>query len=288
MNPGPDSTPTPTNCLRLMQWNANGISGKITELLTFLHSNNVNFAAIQETKLTNKSKPLKMPGWAAVRLGRQKNKGGGLLIMIMETFPFVNNTAALPQSADPHLEQQGISVTILNRQQLHIHNIYIPPRSSCSAGHNASIAHLLCSNEMSLIVGDINAQLSRWDTNKNEDGRGEQLADDIDAADCTILNDNEATRLPSNGRSTSPDTSLASNDIALLTDWSVSTSLASDHLPILITLTSNCLRLVGLVEPTSTSRKWTWHVMLNPATSNLLNLAKQELSNKPRRPSGKQ
>ena len=75
MKPGPDSTPTPTNCLRLMQWNANGISGKITELLTFLHRNNVNIAAIQETKLTNKSEA---PGWAAVRFDRHKNKGGGL------------------------------------------------------------------------------------------------------------------------------------------------------------------------------------------------------------------
>ena len=58
MNRGPVSTPTPTNCLRLMQWNANGISGKITLLQTFLHSNNANIAAIQETKLTNKSKSL--------------------------------------------------------------------------------------------------------------------------------------------------------------------------------------------------------------------------------------
>ena len=74
MNHGPVSTPTPTNCVRLMQWNANGISGKITEMLTFLDSNNVNIATIQETKLTNKSKPLKTPEWAAVRLDRHKNK----------------------------------------------------------------------------------------------------------------------------------------------------------------------------------------------------------------------
>ena len=60
-----------------MQWNADGISVKITELLTFLHSNNVNIAAIQETKLSKMSKPLKTPGWAAVRLDRQKNKGVG-------------------------------------------------------------------------------------------------------------------------------------------------------------------------------------------------------------------
>ena len=134
MNPGPVSTPTPTNCLHMMQWNANGISGKITELLTFLHSNN---AAIQEVKLTNKTMPHKTPGWAAVRLDRHKNKGGDLLMLIKDTTSFVDNTTALPQSADPHLEQQGISIAMPNRQQLHIHNIYIPPRSSCSAGHNA-------------------------------------------------------------------------------------------------------------------------------------------------------
>ena len=244
MNHGPVLTPTPTDCLRLMQWKANGISGKITELLTFLHSNNVNIAAIQETKLTNKTKLLKSPGWAAVRLDRHKYKGGGLLMPIKDTIPFVDNTAALPQSPDPHLEQQGILIAMPNRQQLRIHNIYIPPRSSCSAGHNASIAHLLCNNEMSLIVGDINVHHSRWDTNTNEDKRGEQLADEIDAADFTI-NENEATRLPINGRSTSPDISLASNAIALLSDWSVSTSLACDHLPILITINSELSTIDG-------------------------------------------
>ena len=85
INTGPDTTPTPTNCLRLMQWNANGISGKIIELRTFLHSNNINIAAIKETKLTNKTKPLKTPGWTAVRHDRHKNKGGGLLMLIKDT-----------------------------------------------------------------------------------------------------------------------------------------------------------------------------------------------------------
>ena len=155
-------------------------------------------------------------------------------MLIKNTITFVDNTAALPQSADTHLEQQGISITMPNRQLLHIHNIYIPPRSSCSAGHNASIAQFLSNNEMSLIVGDINAHHSRRDANTNEDDRGEQLADEIDAADYTILSENEATRLLTNCRSTSPDISLASSENALLSDWSVSTSLASDHLPITI------------------------------------------------------
>ena len=48
--------------------------------------------------------------------------------------------------------------------------------------------------------------------------RRRNLADKIDIADYTILRENEDTRLPTNGRSTSPDISLASNDIALLLD----------------------------------------------------------------------
>ena len=88
-------------------------------------------------------------------------------MLIKDMISFVDNTAALPQSTDPHLEQQGISITMPNLQHLHIRNIYIPPRSSCSAGHCEWIMHLLNNNEMSPIVGDINAHHSRWDTNIN-------------------------------------------------------------------------------------------------------------------------
>ena len=168
------------------------------------------------------------------------------------------------------------------RQQLHIHNIYIPPRSSCIAGRNASIALLLSNNKMSLIVGGVSAHHSRWDTNTSVDVRVEQLADEIDSADYTILDENDATRLPRNGRSTSPDISLGHNDIALLSDWSVSTSLASDHPPNLITINSELSTIDGPQRTYITSRKRTGQVMLTPSTNILLKLAKQKLSSKPR------
>ena len=210
-----------------------------------------------------------------------------MLMIIKDTITFVNNMAALPQSDDPHLEQQGISTTMPNRQQLHIRNIYILSRSSCSAGHNASIAHLLCNNEMSLIVGAINARHSRLEANTNEDERGEQLADEIDAADYIILGENEATRQPTNGRSNSPDISLASNNIALLSVWSVSTSLAIDQLPILITISSELSKIDGPRRTYINFKNRTGRAMLKPATNTWLKLAKQELSDKRRRPSGK-
>ena len=72
---------------------------------------------------------------------------------------------------------------------------------------------------MSLIVGDINAHHSRWDTNTSETKTCEQLADEIDTADCTIHKENVAMRLPTNSQSNSPDIRLASNDTALLSVW---------------------------------------------------------------------
>ena len=52
-------------------------------------------------------------------------------------------------------------------------------------------------------------------------------------------------RLPTNGRSSSPDNSLVNYYIALLSDWSVSTSLTSDHLTILNTINSELSTIDG-------------------------------------------
>ena len=137
---------------------------------------------------------------------------------------------------------------------------------------------------MSLIVGDINAHHSRWDANTNEDDRGEQLADEIDAADYTILNENEATRLPKNGRSTSPDISLASNDIALLCDWSVSTSLASDHLPILITINSKLSTINGPRRTYINFKKADWARYDEACDKYLAEAGETRTVDKPKRP----
>ena len=96
------------------------------------------------------------------------------------------------------------------------------------------------------------------DANTNEDERGEQLTDEIDAADYAILSENDATRLPTDDRATSPDISLASNDIAILSDWSVSTSLAYDHLPILIIINSELSTIDGPRRTYINFKKTNW------------------------------
>ena len=51
---------------------------------------------------------------------------------------------------------------------------------------------------------------------------------------------------------------MASNDIALQSDWSVSTSLASDHLPILITINSELSTIDGLWRTYINIKKANW------------------------------
>ena len=69
---------------------------------------------------------------------------------------------------------------------------YQRPRSCSSAGQNASVAHLICNKEMSIILGDINAYHSRLDTSTIEGDSVEKLADYVKTADFTILSENEA------------------------------------------------------------------------------------------------
>ncbi len=58
--PAPPLPPAPptdfVGNLNILQYNINGISGKLDELLHYMEKDNIKIAAIQETKLTDKSK----------------------------------------------------------------------------------------------------------------------------------------------------------------------------------------------------------------------------------------
>ena len=85
-NPGPSRYPstahTPTlsdKTFNILQWNANGIGNKQTELSIFLEAHNVKVVAIQESKLTAKSRSLNIQNYTLVQQDRRQGPGGGLL-----------------------------------------------------------------------------------------------------------------------------------------------------------------------------------------------------------------
>ena len=57
--------------------------------------------------------------------------------------------------------------------------------------------------------------------------------------DFGVLNQDEFTRIPSNGQTTSPDISLASLALLPCTVWTTDITLSSDHVPIIVTLSTS-------------------------------------------------
>ena len=93
LTPPPSPTHTPTildKSFNILQWNANGIGNKQTELSIFLEAHNVKVAAIQESKLTAKSRSQNIQNYTLVRHDRRQGPGGGLLFYL-----FITQSASL-------------------------------------------------------------------------------------------------------------------------------------------------------------------------------------------------
>ena len=119
-------TPTMSDkTFNILQWNANGIGTKQTELSILLEVHDVKVAAIQESKLTAKSRSPNIQIYTLVRQDRRKGPGGGLLFLIHNSVSFNRKPQSTTSKNDPHLEELTISITMDNTELL-ITNLYIP------------------------------------------------------------------------------------------------------------------------------------------------------------------
>ena len=124
--PSPAHTPTMSDrSFNILQWNANSIGNKQTELCIFLEAHNVKVAAIQESKLTAKSRSPNIQNYTLVRHDRRQGPGGGLPFFINNSVSFTRKSLATTSKNDPHLEELTISIAIDNTELL-ITNVYIP------------------------------------------------------------------------------------------------------------------------------------------------------------------
>ena len=201
----------------------------MNELLAWLHEKKIHIAALQETKLTSKSKPSKTGEYTMIRKDRVHDSGGGLAFLIHASVQFTSLPDPPP---DPHIESQAIKVNNTT-----ITNIYIPPTSSCAPGYTPSITQYLTNGD-AIVVGDLNAHDEHW-YSSIRDARGSNISDEINGSNFGVLNENAPTRIPRNGQPTSPDLSLSSISLLATAVWETYKELGSDHLPIVISLPTN-------------------------------------------------
>ncbi len=222
---------------RILQYNINGIIGKIDELLHYMEYKKILIAAIQETKMTDKSKSINTPNYTFVRQDRGTDKGGGLAFLVHKDVHFTLEKTPTSLSRDPNLESMTISIPG-DESPLKIRNVYIPPQSSCAQGYIPKLDELYEDlGDTFYVLGDLNAHHDLWLSNSTPDTRGNALADSIANLDCGIINENLPTRITPTA-TTSPDISIASSNLLPVTNWSVEKRMSSDHLPIIISLTA--------------------------------------------------
>ena len=89
--PKPQPLPTQAvdgNSFTIMQFNANGIGNKLTELGECLKRHNVKVDVIQESKLSSDSKTPSIQNLTTVRKDSRQGQGGGLLTLIHRSINF--------------------------------------------------------------------------------------------------------------------------------------------------------------------------------------------------------
>ena len=229
----PPTSQDPTPML-ILQFNCNGISGKCDEIIDFMIRHSIMIAAIQETKLSKKSKlPSNIGEFSVVRKDRTSDAGGGLCFIIHNSIKYQTLDLPPPPIDDLHMEQQGI-IVFSGKTQIKLINIYIPPDSCCQCNYHPTLEHLLSLDD-AIIMGDFNAHHKLWFSKLDENIRGTKFAEEIALSNYVTLNLNPPARIKNNCES-SPDFTLASNSLLCSTEWCTKTSLGSDHLPIIVSL----------------------------------------------------
>ncbi|KAK7091308.1 hypothetical protein V1264_009008 [Littorina saxatilis] len=217
--------------LRVLQWNAEGISKKKLPFAERLHKEDIDIACIQETHLTENLR-FTIRGYQTYRADREKRHKGGVLILIKNHLPAKHITL----DTDGQAEITGVDITLQNGKQIRIYNIY------CPADRQLSLHKMEVPQDGCLIIGDFNSHSHSWGYNET-DSRGEEVEDWQIEQHLYLLNSPEDPPTFYSRRwmtSTTPDLSFSTNNLQTSAERTVLDQLAgSDHKPVKLTFNLN-------------------------------------------------
>ena len=273
--PHPQRNPSFSHNLRILQWNAGGLSSsRRAELIAFLSGNQYDLIFLQETHLSA-TKKFQIPGYYTIRtnrtFGRQgpvfsgtHNTGGGVLTLIHSDLAFSPVSVSFLFSQDPYSNYTCVKVLLSNHSPLQFLNLYSPPiRSNPSESRTRTFyPDILPNFPDTFILGDFNAHHPTWDRLIPSNPLGNDLFRWITSSSLEILNDPASPTLlhHSIGSRSSPDISLAPASLAPHCEWCTLPSLGSDHLPIEIVLPLSPVRHPNTRPPKVNYKKASWDV----------------------------
>ncbi|UYV79346.1 hypothetical protein LAZ67_17002248, partial [Cordylochernes scorpioides] len=220
--------------LRILQCNINGLCStatkiKLEEIMEIAEKQKIQIIALQETKLNEKYN-LKYKNYNILRKDRNK-EGGGLAFLIKNLY-YEDIAINIPNTSD--LEAQGIKVYLSQNKTINIFNMYHPPNNKLI--DDGTMAQFLTDN--TIIVGDFNAKHQLWGCSM-PNPRGKILSNLFDDNAFMCLNDGNPTHHSySYNTAQALDISFSSPDIFHKCKWKILKSIGSDHLPILIEIST--------------------------------------------------
>jgi exonuclease III len=228
-----------------MQWNAQGLTTKLTEFKKIIFERKPDIICIQETFLKPKHL-FHLPGYNIIRKDRIDNRKGGVAILTKQGINY--RLIDTP----PELECVSVEITSKN-ESITIVSIYIPPNTIIE---KESLLKLFGVKNV-IITGDMNGHSKLWGGSKtNHIGR--LIEDIIDETNFVVLNTREPTRQNYDGGMSSLDLSLCSQNLASKSTWAVlDDMLGSDHLPT-ITIIDEVVRNNENIKETFNLKKADW------------------------------
>ena len=138
--------------LKIVQWNAEGVRLKKTELQHFLKLRAIDMCCIQETHLSN-SHHFFIRSYGVFRQDRENRPQGGLLILVRNNIP----AAEIQRSGQADLDTEYLGVKLLLAgTPVTVFNIYSPPDKQIQL-HDIKVEA-----QSWIITGDFNSNSPSW------------------------------------------------------------------------------------------------------------------------------
>ncbi|KAH8299256.1 hypothetical protein KR018_005055, partial [Drosophila ironensis] len=217
--------------LRILVWNADGVSTKLPEVECFAQRHNIDVLLLSEThcKGTHAPKLYGFEAYPANDPSDRNAKGGAAILIKSSLVHFPLNPLA---TSKVQLALAAIQTTL---GVINFGAVYCPPRFVWTTSEFESI--LDPQGAKFVIAGDWNASHCLWGAGRCNQ-RGSELASLVLNSDIDSLATGGPTRYPygSNGSPSCIDFALTKGILGTHADIQSSVDLSSDHLPLIITL----------------------------------------------------
>ena len=215
--------------VKIISWNANGITSHLDELLYYLKNEPMHpdFICIQETRIYQDGLP-EVPGFNFVHTFRSNRKGGGSAIYVKEKIDYTKiNKISFD---DIEIEVSGVNFKINSNDYITLLSVYVAPNQKLTPLH----LNKLIIDKNLIIVGDFNAKHTLWGSSIN-DYRGKIINNFLEEKNLVCINKGFGTRLNASGSLSHLDLSIVSNNLSICSECDRIDDLwGSDHYPLQI------------------------------------------------------